>query len=678
VNQSTTRRPTAPMPARPLADAPRIEGARPDAPLVDDARPEHSHLLHLVALRTFCIAVVVLGTSYVGWRWLAATNWDAWWIGLPLVLAETYSVIDVALFCLTMWRSEPRPLPPRAETGLTVDVYIATYDEPIDLVLATTRAAAAIRYPHETWVLDDGARPALRAAVEALGVGYLQRDDAWQDRPLHAKAGNLNNALMSTEGEFVLVLDADQVPHPEILDATLGYFRDPAVALVQTPQTNRNVSSRDALGSEAPLFYGPIQQGKDGWNAAFFCGSNAVIRREALMALGISRYVSDLDRIVSRALRRTSRVLLRSLRRQPGPAQRAAIRELLDAVHLARTAYRAGRPLSVITYDLQQRADAAARRLVATDLLQLEQDAAEFGLGPMDHDAVLDLLADRKSSPLATLAPISDLLASLDVDRADQAQPVMPMATISVTEDMATSMRLHGAGWRSIYHHETLAVGLAPEDLGTMMQQRLRWAQGTMQVMLRENPLLQRGMTLVQRLMYAATGWSYLSGFATVVYIAAPVVFLCFGVLPVSSDATVFALHFLPFFLLNQVLFVIASRGSSTRRGRQYSMALFPVWIHATLSAVGNVVLRRPLAFVVTPKTRQDHGVRLRLVRWQLVAAIALVVAAAIGVTRLVLGLGEPLGTAVNLVWVGFDLATLGVLLPALRYRGFAAPQPTT
>ena len=55
----------------------------------------------------------------------------------------------------------------------------------------------------------------------------------------------------------------------------------------------------------------------------------------------------------------------------------------------------------------------------------------------------------------------------------------MPLATISVTEDMATSMRLHAMGWESVYHHEVLAYGLAPEDLGTMLTQRLRWAQGT-------------------------------------------------------------------------------------------------------------------------------------------------------------------------------------------------------
>src|SRR3712207_7376715 len=107
--------------------------------------------------------------------------------------------------------------------------------------------------------------------------------------------------------------------------------------------------------------------------------------------------------------------------------------------------------------------------------------------------------------PRSTLFPYTTLFRS---DRDDEAQPLMPLATISVTEDMATCMRLHGLGWRTAYHDEVLADGLAPEDLQTMLVQRLRWAQGTVQVMFRENPLTQRGLTWPQRLMYFSTMWS--------------------------------------------------------------------------------------------------------------------------------------------------------------------------
>jgi cellulose synthase (UDP-forming) len=103
-------------------------------------------------------------------------------------------------------------------------------------------------------------------------------------------------------------------------------------------------------------------------------------------------------------------------------------------------------------------------------------------------DEVLATLADREWSPLGAIESIRAMIRAVDVDRDDEAQPVLPMATISLTEDMATCMRLHSMGWRSAYHHEKLCEGLAPEDAGTTLTQRLRWAQGTIQVMLRENP----------------------------------------------------------------------------------------------------------------------------------------------------------------------------------------------
>ncbi len=213
-----------------------------------------------------------------------SVNWHAWWIATPLVLAETYSLIDVLFFGLTVWpsqRFEPSPASPLA--GLSVDVFITTYNEPIELVMRSANAALAISYPHSTWILDDGARNQMPVAAEKMEVGYISRGEHWKNQPLHAKAGNLNNALVETSGEFVLILDADQIPHPEILNHTLGYFMDPKIALVQTPQWFGNVSAYDPLGSQAPLFYSPIQQGKNGWNPAFFCGSNAILRREALI-----------------------------------------------------------------------------------------------------------------------------------------------------------------------------------------------------------------------------------------------------------------------------------------------------------------------------------------------------------------------------------------------------------
>ncbi len=644
--------------------------------------------MHRFLLRLLITLTIILGVNYVAWRWLESLNWSAWWIAVPLVLAETYSLIDVLLFGATMWRMRERTAPP-AGPGLTVDVFITTYNEPLEMVMETALAAQRIRYPHQTWILDDGAREDLRVRAERHGIGYVTRGAEWAGRPRHAKAGNLNNALMMTQGEFLLILDADQIPKPEILDRTLGYFNNRKVSLVQTPQWFVNVPEDDPLGSQAPLFYGPLQQGKDGWNAAFFCGSNALLRREALMQLGLVGYVDEVERNIRSALK-GSRSALKKARRSQG-AMDPMVAELLDKVEAAtkkaRVDLKAGRSFSEITYDLRRTVDAAVQQLVTADFSALQADLAEIsalgldnGPGPLtpdELDQAVSQLSSREWSPLGALESVQAVLEAITVERDDEAQPVMPLATISVTEDMATSMRMHALGWKSVYHHEILAIGLAPEDLKTMLTQRLRWAQGTIQVLLRENPLTKRGLKWTQRLMYFATMWSYLSGFAAVVYIAAPIIYLVLGVLPVASLSTEFFLRFIPFIVANQLLFAVAGRGAKTWRGQQYSLALFPTWIKACTTAARNVWFGRPLGFAVTPKVKQDSSRDWHLIRPQLIAMALLAAAAVIGLMRLAVGMNEPLGTLVNVAWVIYDLVVLSVLVKAVRYEGFVPNRET-
>lgn len=644
--------------------------------------------MNVFLVRLLVVLTVILGINYIAWRWLESLNWEAWWIAVPLVAAETYSLIDVALFGMTVWKLKQRT-PPAPPAGATVDVFITTYNEPIEMVMKTARAAKDITYPHSTWILDDGSRPELEEEAGRLGVGYVTRGPEWANRPRHAKAGNLNNALMVTSGEFLLILDADQVPDPRILDRTLGYFNNRRVSLVQTPQYFENVPADDPLGSQAPLFYGPIQQGKDGWNAAFFCGSNAVLRREALMQLGLAGYVEEVERAVTAALK-SAGAAVRRARRSPEAANPLVTRLLDDvdkAIVVARAEKAGGAPLAEVTYRVRRSVDDAVQQMVAADMSAMEADLAEIAamdLGmepgvavPDNLDEAVEQLSDRAWSPLGALESVQAVLDAISVDRDDEAQPVMPLATISVTEDMATSMRMHAMGWQSVYHHEVLAFGLAPEDLKTMLTQRLRWAQGTIQVLLRENPLLKKGMSLAQRLMYFATMWSYLSGFAAVVYFAAPVIYLTLGILPVTSLSFDFFVRFLPFMLVNQLLFAVVGRGVSTWRGQQYSLALFPTWIKACTTAARNVWFGRPLGFAVTPKARQDGGPGWSLIRPQLIVMVLLVIAAVVGIARLASGLNEPLGTFVNVVWVVFDLIVLSVLIKAVKYKGFVTEERT-
>ncbi|WP_278312447.1 glycosyltransferase [Lolliginicoccus levis] len=636
----------------------------------------------VIALRVLILIAALLGLNYIIWRWMFSVAWPAWYIAVPLVIAETYSLIDSLLFGLTMWRLRRRGEPPLPPEDATVDVFITTYNEPLDLVLRTAEAAQRIRYPHRTWILDDGSRPELGEIAKARGIEYLVRASGWRNKPRHAKAGNLSNALMHTDGEFILILDADQVPQPEILDRTLGYFEDQRMALVQTPQYFINVPEGDPLGSQAPLFYGPIQEGKDGWNAAYFCGSNAVLRREALMQLGVTGYVEAVEKDIRGALAAAAKVIEKARADLDGssPQSRAALGTVRAAVRAAQEDLRGGRPFAEVTYDFQRRVDAAAREVVDSDVLAMRADLAAIaelseladGFAP-GNEFLLDenahgLLTQREWSPLGAIESVRAIIRSIDVGREAEAQPMLPISTISVTEDMATCMRMHAQGWRTAFHNEILAHGLAPEDLKTMLTQRLRWAQGTVQVMLRENPLVQRGLSAAQRLMYWATMWSYLAGFAAIIYFAAPVLYLTLGIMPVQAWSVDFFIRLIPFLIVNQLMFLVVSRGTPTWRGQQYNLALFPVWIKACYTAFRNVYFNKPLDFAVTPKTRQDtQGRQWHLVRYQLLAMAILAVASLIGAANLATGLISPLGFWVNILWVAFDLAILSVVIKALR-----------
>lgn len=595
----------------------------------------------LGVVRAVAVLVVSFGLIYIAWRWGSTVAWAAWWIAVPLVIAETYSLGESVLYSLTMWNARRRPAPPVALPGRTVDVYITTYNEPLDMVLKTAVAARDMTYPHTTWILDDGDRPEFRAAAEEIGVGYVTRGPEWEGRQRFAKAGNINNALTRTTGELVAILDADQVPEPRFLDRVLGYFDDESVAFVQTPQRFWNVPDNDPLGSQAELFYGPIQQGKDGWDAAFFCGSNAVLRREALMSLGLTRYTRTAVEHTRAALR-SGRSRLEGLLGEVAlrdPAAVPVVEQALDALDEATRQLRRGEVLSEITYALR----------------------SEF------HRAVLG----KPNLPETVVPELDAVLELVDVARTDLALAVHPMDTSTITEDMATAMHLHAMGWTSVYHHEVLVHGLAPDDAKTMLVQRQRWASGSMQVFFKDNPLFVKGLSTAQRLMYLGTMTSYLNGFATLAYLAAPVVFLTTGIFPLNANPAVFFALFVPFFLSCQILFQIAGHGSrGLWRGQQMSFALFPTWIAATLSAASAVFLGRHLAFSVTAKTKQDTGPGYRYVRPQLIAMGVLLAATVIGLARLAMGEAPLVATLVTLGWVALDLALLGVVIGVARYQG--------
>ncbi|WP_020649742.1 UDP-forming cellulose synthase catalytic subunit [Solimonas variicoloris] len=261
----------------------------------------------LVRLRDYRWALALMGLSvlassrYMWWR-LTETlplghgfnAWDMFW-ACGLIIAELYAYLILILgFVQTAWplHRKPEPLPADPSRWPTVDVFIPSYNEPLQVVRPTVLAALALDWPRDKlniYLLDDGRRDEFRQFCEEVGVTHLTRSDN-----KHAKAGNINAALKRTHGDFIAIFDCDHIPVRSFLQMTMGtMIADPQISLVQTPHHffspdpfERNLNTFRKVPNEGELFYGLIQDGNDFWDASFFCGSCAVLRRQTLDEIG--------------------------------------------------------------------------------------------------------------------------------------------------------------------------------------------------------------------------------------------------------------------------------------------------------------------------------------------------------------------------------------------------------
>ena len=263
----------------------------------------------------FLALAAFVALRYMQWRTFDSLLYTgpADFIGMSLLyLAELYGFFIYLLgMFISVWPMESPhvALPADHEQLPTVDVLIPTYNEPLDIIRVTATAAAQIDYPPEKlkiYLLDDGSTHAkrnhpetgiaawerhyaLRQVAEELGINYLTRETNQQ-----AKAGNINHALSYTSGDLLLVLDCDHVPTKDILQNTVGHFLiDPKLFLVQTPHffinptpVEKNLEGRANPSGESDMFYRRIHPALNFWNASYFCGSAALLRRKYLEEVG--------------------------------------------------------------------------------------------------------------------------------------------------------------------------------------------------------------------------------------------------------------------------------------------------------------------------------------------------------------------------------------------------------
>jgi cellulose synthase (UDP-forming) len=249
-------------------------------------------------------AVWLVIARYLHWRLLTTVmpvtgEWyQIGWVWVCFIV-EVLALFDALILYLAFLRTSDRraeadihearlrALPPKDLPW--VDVYIPTFDESLEVLEKTITGAISLDYPNfKVWLLDDGRRPWLKEFCNAKGVGYLTRGNN-----AYAKAGNINHALTKTNADLVAIFDADFIPQRNFLIRTVGFFADPVIGIVQVPHTFYNYDpTQSSLGLQTTLpddqrfFFEAIMPSRDGWNAAFSCGSNSVTRRQALRSIG--------------------------------------------------------------------------------------------------------------------------------------------------------------------------------------------------------------------------------------------------------------------------------------------------------------------------------------------------------------------------------------------------------
>ena len=247
--------------------------------------------------RWVCSMVIVTNGCYLAWRTaftlpqtIEPVTLLAWWFWL----IESLALVETTLFWICMSRTtqarhtRPPSLTPPSPAP-RVEIWIPTYNEPLEVLEKSILAAGAVDYPHRVVrVLDDGRRDWLQGQCRAWGVDYVTRPDR-----LHAKAGNLNHALSQSQADFVVIMDADFAAHRDFVRRVLPYFSDERLAVVQTPQTfyntdlaQQNLGVGSGISDEQAFFYRDIQPSRDAWGGTMFCGSCAMLRVRALRDIG--------------------------------------------------------------------------------------------------------------------------------------------------------------------------------------------------------------------------------------------------------------------------------------------------------------------------------------------------------------------------------------------------------
>jgi len=236
--------------------------------------------------------------------------------------------------------------------------------------------------------------------------------------------------------------------------------------------------------------------------------------------------------------------------------------------------------------------------------------------------------------------------------------------TQTITEDIHTSMNLHARGYKSCYLNKVLSAGLMPETFEGYLKQRKRWAMGCIQVLLKDNPLTKRGLTLAQRIDYFGSIFYFFFGLPRLICLVAPLASLLFNTPPLNADVAQLSLFFFSFFMASALAMRPVSRGSRNPFWSDiYEIAMCFALSFTALKALA--APRKERLFEVTPKgqrVKKNTSTELSLAWPHLMTFGLLIGGLVLGVQHLRQGTGDP-GLSVSLFWGSVNLLFLTIAM---------------
>lgn len=583
----------------------KFEHRKPPEPLA------YSPLIELT-WQFIAVIALILGGNYIRWRWEESINYDALWFSIPLILAESLSYIGLILFTFNLWKTRdvPQQAPPhiidecvedqeKIGRPIKVDIFITTYNENEELVRLSICDAKNVTYPYPIDILIHVLDDGNRSLMKKISMEEGV-NYITRSNNIGFKAGNMRNAMEQTSGDFILICDADTRLFPTILKNTLGYFRDTDMAWVQTPQWFYDIPEGVSLPLWLKQRYGKVGS----WIG------DTVEKLIGSVKIGEDPFVNNPKLFYDVILRRRNWA-------------NAAFCCGAGSIH---------------------RREAVMQAALRSFSLSIEQKVNKYA------------------------NQISDLELRKDFSDAMRTQVILEQELtpykFHVSEDIFTSIVLHNdteRRWKSVQHSTVESKMLSPQDLLTWIVQRYKYAGGTLDICLRENPLFRGHMTLAQRIMYLTTFWSYIGCIWNVVFLAAPIIYLFTGVAPLSSYSESFYLHALPFIIFTELAFMFGTWGVRNWDGKSSYLSFFSV----NFRALWTVLRGEKIKFDVTPKERQE-GNFLNLVIPQLTVIVLTITGLIYGTWRV---FTQDTGSEIQNLIVNFlwGLNNVFAMLPMVR-----------